>query len=150
MFSERTFKQLRAEPSESVSVGDHNFFDKSALDGVQKREQALPLEVEPACDVLVDMGNVVAMRLDLPTKVARFSLFGSRDTRVGDNPLFRLGIETEAFGEVASVVAMRRLFVGPESDAPDFALLSPEGQGGSGDAIPANLVLLEERGTLFS
>jgi len=84
---EGAIQEVESEAGEAVLVGDHNFCDASALDGVQKGEEATTLVVEAGRDVGDDAvvpGTMGFELVDLAVEVSVMLLFGTRNASIED------------------------------------------------------------------
>jgi hypothetical protein len=70
-FFDNPFNEFHSEARESVSVGNHNCFDFSALDIDQKPLETFPFVVEPGRDIFIEsvLWIQVTQRVDLALKI---------------------------------------------------------------------------------
>jgi hypothetical protein len=128
---EQPLQQLHADARESVAVGDHNFVDSAATNGVQKREQAGALPVESTASVadelVVGASALQIGALALEIRALRLAA----DAGVANaSACARFEVRTHVLEAVeAFAVALAG------AHGPDLALVSPAAQRGIADIV---------------
>lgn len=146
MAPDGAFNEIDTESSESIAIGDHNIDDAVAFDEFQKGEEAFSLEVEARGNIgddFVMARPFLFEEVDLALEVARFFLFGGRDSGVEDGEsvtvirFFVCG-NTKTGAQVSIVVSMSGVMSTSDAETADFAIFSPGCKSGSRDAILLN------------